>query len=53
MQQLLFAPFVRQREPGASSDNGNEKRKSANMSIKEQMNFPKERVFIIENPNRE
>ena len=52
MQQLLFAPFEKQAPTENSSSDEELERKTANISLKGQKFFPKERTFVIENPEK-
>lgn len=55
MQQLLFAPFTKDlSDVSVVSDSDEEEtvKKTSNMSLKNQMYFPKERVFEVENLDR-
>lgn len=53
MQQLLFAPFEK-KVPNEDNQSDDETvKKTANVSLKGQTFYPKERTFVIENPNKE
>ena len=50
MQQFLFAPFEKQ-IPTENSDGEEAEKRTANVSLKGQTFFPKERTFVVDNPN--
>ncbi|CAG9313419.1 unnamed protein product [Blepharisma stoltei] len=54
MQQFLYAPFNKEQGEANSDSEGEEEevRKTSNMSLKNQMYFPKERTFLVENLDR-